>query len=68
MTLRKVFAKVISDDLNSFIYNAGIVGCRSNVDCLPSSFSISDIIYSENLPNLHNIVMACMLSIIDNLK
>jgi len=68
MTLNRLFAKVLMDDLNSFVYDGSIAGCSSTVGCLPSGFSISCSGYSEKLPQLLDVVTSRILSIIEELK
>jgi len=68
MSLMRIFVKILEDDLNSFIYDATMVGCNARVACLPSGLSISVSGYSEKLPQLLNVVTRRMLSIIDEMK
>ena len=68
MTLSRLYVKVLEDDLNSFIYDASLAGCRAKVACLPSGYSISVSGYSEKLPHLLDVVTGRMLSIIAEMK
>merc|ERR1711957_691796 len=68
MTLNRLFAKVLMDDLNAFVYDGSIAVCSSTVGCLPSGFSISCSGYSEKLPQLLDVVTSRILSIIEELK
>ena len=68
MTLMRIYVKILEDDLNSFIYDASLVGCRARVTCLPSGISVSASGYSEKLPHLLDVVAGRMLSIIEEMK
>ena len=68
MTLMRIFGKILDDDLNSYIYDASLAGCRARVTCLPTGISISVNGYSEKLPHLLDVVTGRMLSIIDEMK
>lgn len=68
MTLMRIYVKVLEDDLNSYIYDASLAGCRARVSCLPSGISISVNGYSEKLPHLLDVVTGRMLSIIKEMK
>lgn len=68
MTLSRLYVKVLEDDLNSFIYDASLAGCRAKVACSPSGYSISVSGYSEKLPHLLDVVTGRMLSIIEEMK
>jgi insulysin len=68
MTLNRLFVKVLEDDLNSYIYDASLAGCRARVTCLPSGYSISVNGYSEKLPLLLDVVTRRMLSITEEMK
>jgi len=68
MTLSRLYVKVLADDLNSYIYDANLAGCRARVACIPSGYSISVNGYSEKLPHLLDVVTGRMLSIIGEMK
>jgi insulysin len=68
MTLMRTYVKVLEDDLNSYIYDASLAGCRARVSCLPSGISVSVNGYSEKLPHLLDVVTGRMLSIINEMK
>lgn len=68
MTLMRIYAKVLADDLNSYIYDATLAGCRARVGCVPSGVSITVNGFSEKLPHLLDVVTGRMLSIIEEMK
>jgi len=68
MTLNRLFVKVLEDDLNSYIYDASLAGCRARVACLPSGYSVSVSGYSEKIAHLLDVVTSRMLSIIQEMK
>lgn len=68
MTINRIFVKVLEDDLNSFIYDASLAGCKAKVTCLPSGISVSVSGFSDKLPHLLDVVTGRMLSIIQELK
>ena len=68
MTYMRIYVKVLEDDLNSYIYDASLAGCRARVSSIPSGVSISVDGYSEKLPHLLDVVTGRMLSIIEEMK
>jgi insulysin len=68
MTYNRIFQRVLSDDLNSFVYDASIAGCNYRVSCAPSGYRISVRGYSEKLPFLLETLMSRILSLIQEMK
>lgn len=68
MSLMRIYVKILEDDLNSYIYDASLAGCRARVACLPSGISISVNGFNEKLPHLLDVVTGRMLSIIEEMK
>uniref|UniRef100_A0A7S4HIU6 Insulin-degrading enzyme n=1 Tax=Odontella aurita TaxID=265563 RepID=A0A7S4HIU6_9STRA len=68
MTLNRLYQKVLRDDLNEFVYDAGVAGCSYRVACLPTGYRISVSGYSEKLPHLLDVVTSRMLSLIAEMK
>ena len=68
ITLNRIFQKVLSDDLNSYVYDASVAGCNYRVTCVPTAYSLSVSGYSEKLPHLLDVVTSRIASLIDELK
>jgi len=68
ITLNRIFQKVLSDDLNSYVYDASVAGCNYNVDCVPSAYRISVSGYSEKIPHLLDVVTSRIASLIEEMK
>lgn len=68
ITLNRLFQKVLSDDLNSYVYDASVAGCNYNVACVPSAYQLSVSGYSEKLPHLLDVVTSRIASLIDEMK
>jgi insulysin len=68
MTLNRLYAKVLRDDLSEYVYDASIAGCSYRVTCVPLGFRVSLSGYSEKLPHLVEVVTSRMLSLIDEMK
>ncbi len=68
ITLNRIFQKVLSDDLNSYVYDASVAGCSYRVDCVPSAYLISVSGYSEKIPHLLHVVTTRIASLIDEMK
>jgi len=68
MTMNRIFQRVLSDDLNSFVYDASIAGCNYRVTNLPSGYRISVSGYSEKLPFLLDTLTSRMLSLMEQMK
>jgi insulysin len=68
MTLNRIFQRVLNDDLNSFVYDASIAGCRYSVACAPNGYRISARGYSEKVPFLLETLTTRILSLIDEMK
>lgn len=66
--MNRLFVKILEDDLNSYIYDSTLAGCRARVSCIPSGFAISVSGYSEKLPHLLDVVTTRMLTIIEEMK
>lgn len=68
ITLGRIFQSVLSDDLNSHVYDAMVAGCTYRVACTPSAFSLSVGGYSEKLPRLLDAVTSRIDSLIAEMK
>ena len=68
MTLNRLYAKVLRDDLSEFVYDASIAGSNYRVTCIPTGFRVSLSGYSESIPQLLETVTSRMLSLIEELK
>jgi len=68
MTLNRLYQKVLNDDLNSFVYDAGVAGCNYRVTCTPTGFRISVSGYSEKLTDLLDVVTSRMQSLLQEMK
>ena len=68
MTLNRLYAKVLRDDLSEFVYDASIAGCNYRVTCVPLGFRLSLSGYSEKLPHLLEVVTSRMLTLIEEMK
>lgn len=68
ITLNRLFQKVLSDDLNSFVYDAAVAGCSYRVSCVPSAYRLSVSGYSEKLPHLLDVVTNRIASLIEEMK
>lgn len=68
ITLNRIFADVLSDDLNSYAYDAAVAGCNYRVSCTPSAYRLSVSGYSEKLPHLLDVVTSRIASLIEELK
>jgi len=68
MTLNRLYAKVLRDDLAEYVYDASIAGCSYRVTCVPLGFRVSLSGYSEKLPHLLEVVTSRMLSLIEEMK
>jgi len=68
ITLNRIFQKVLSDDLNSYVYDASVAGCNYRVSCTPSAYGISVSGYSEKLPHLLDVVTSRIGGLIDEMK
>lgn len=68
MTLNRLYAKVLRDDLNEYVYDASIAGCNYSVTCLPLGFRVSVSGFSEKLPHLLEVVTSRMLTLIEEMK
>lgn len=68
ITLNRLFQKVLSDDLNSYVYDASLAGCNYAVSCIPSAYRLSLSGYSEKLPHLLDVVTSRIASLIEEMK
>ena len=68
MTLNRLYQKVLQDDLNEFVYDAGVAGCSYGVACVPTGYRLSVSGYSEKLPRLLDVVTSRMLELIEEMK
>lgn len=68
MTLNRLYAKVLRDDLSEYVYDASIAGMSYRVTCIPTGFRVSVSGYSEKLPHLLEVVTSRMLSLIQEMK
>ena len=68
ITLNRLFQKVLTDDLNSYVYDASVAGCNYSVDCAPSAYRLSVSGYSEKIPHLLNVVTSRITSLIGEMK
>jgi insulysin len=68
MTLSRIYQRVLNDDLNSFVYDASLAGCRYSISCAPTGYKLSVRGYSEKLPILVDTLTTRMLSLIEELK
>eukprot|EP00571_Detonula_confervacea_P002850 CAMPEP_0172329606 /NCGR_PEP_ID=MMETSP1058-20130122/60967_1 /TAXON_ID=83371 /ORGANISM="Detonula confervacea, Strain CCMP 353" /LENGTH=1213 /DNA_ID=CAMNT_0013046787 /DNA_START=164 /DNA_END=3805 /DNA_ORIENTATION=+ len=68
ITLNRIFQKVLSDDLNSYVYDASVAGCNYRVACVPTAYSLSVSGYSEKLPHLLDVVTSRIASLIEEMK
>ncbi|KAL7468998.1 hypothetical protein ACHAXS_009237 [Conticribra weissflogii] len=68
ITLNRLFQKVLTDDLNSYVYDATVAGCNYRVSCVPSAYRFSVSGYSEKLPHLLDVVTARIASLIQEMK
>jgi insulysin len=68
ITLNRIFQKVLSDDLNSFVYDASVAGRNYRVSCVPGSYRLSVTGYSEKLPHLLDVVTSRIASLIEEMK
>ena len=68
ITLCRIFEKVLSYDLNSYVYDASVAGLTYGVSCVPSAFGVSVGGYSEKLPHLLDVVTNRIASLIEEMK
>jgi len=68
MTFMRIYERMLNDDLNSFVYDAGQAGSGYRVSIAPTGVRISLSGYSEKLPDLLETVTTRMLSLIEELK
>jgi len=68
MTLNRLYAKVLNDDLNSYVYDANMAGCSYRVVCTPTGYSLTVSGYSEKLPILLDVLTSRMLSLLSEMK
>eukprot|EP00584_Thalassiosira_punctigera_P019071 CAMPEP_0172574708 /NCGR_PEP_ID=MMETSP1067-20121228/136839_1 /TAXON_ID=265564 ORGANISM="Thalassiosira punctigera, Strain Tpunct2005C2" /NCGR_SAMPLE_ID=MMETSP1067 /ASSEMBLY_ACC=CAM_ASM_000444 /LENGTH=1227 /DNA_ID=CAMNT_0013367341 /DNA_START=363 /DNA_END=4046 /DNA_ORIENTATION=- len=68
ITLNRIFSNVLSDDLNSYVYDASVAGCNYHVSCTPSAYRLSVGGYSEKLPHLLDVVTSRIASLIEEMK
>lgn len=68
ITLNRLFQKVLTDDLNSHVYDASVAGCSYSVDCTPSAYRLSVGGYSEKIPHLLDVVTSRIASLIGEMK
>ncbi|KAL7538426.1 hypothetical protein ACHAXR_012769 [Thalassiosira sp. AJA248-18] len=68
ITLSRIFQSVLSEDLNSYIYDASVAGCNYRVSCVPSAYRLSVSGYSEKLPHLLDVVTSRIASLIEEMK
>ena len=68
ITLNIIFSSVLSDDLNSYVYDASVAGCNYRVSCTPSAYELSVSGYSEKLPYLLDVVTSRIASLIEEMK
>lgn len=68
ITMNRLFQKVLSDDLNSYVYDASVAGCNYRVSCTPSAYGLSVSGYSEKLPHLLDVVTSRIASLIEEMK
>jgi insulysin len=68
ITLNRLFQKVLTDDLNSYVYDASVAGCSYSVDCTPSAYRLSVGGYSEKIPHLLDVVTSRIASLIGEMK
>mmetsp|Transcript_34158 Transcript_34158/g.71910 ORF Transcript_34158/g.71910 Transcript_34158/m.71910 type:complete len:1204 (-) Transcript_34158:110-3721(-) len=68
ITLSRIFQKVLSDDLNSYVYDASVAGCNYRVSVVPSAYRLSVSGYSEKLPHLLDVVTSRIASLIEEMK
>ncbi|KAL3809582.1 hypothetical protein ACHAXA_005798 [Cyclostephanos tholiformis] len=68
ITLNRLFQKVLTDDLNSYVYDASVAGCSYSVDCVPSAYRLAVSGYSEKIPHLLDVVTSRIASLIGEMK
>jgi len=68
ITLNRLFEKVLTEDLNSYVYDASVAGCNYRVSCSPGAYRISCSGYSEKLPYLLGVVTSRIASLIEEMK
>ncbi|KAL9185105.1 hypothetical protein ACHAXT_002882, partial [Thalassiosira profunda] len=68
ITLNRIFQNVLSDDLNSYVYDASVAGCNYRVSVVPSAYRLSVSGYSEKLPHLLDVVTSRIASLIEEMK
>jgi secreted Zn-dependent insulinase-like peptidase len=68
MTLARIFQKMLSDDLNSYVYDATIAGSYYRVLCTPFGFSIALTGFSEKLLHLLEVVLSRIFSLLEDMK
>lgn len=68
ITLNRLFGKILSEDLNSYVYDATCSGINYRVTCVPSAYAISVSGFSEKLPHLLDVVTARVGTLIEEMK
>lgn len=68
ITLNRLFQKVLTDDLNSYVYDASVAGCNYSADCAPSAYRLAVSGYSEKIPHLLDVVTSRIASLIGEMK
>lgn len=68
ITLNRIFQKILTDDLNSYVYDASVAGCNYSVDCVPSAYRLSVSGYSEKIVHLLDVVTSRIASLIAEMK
>jgi len=68
MTLARIFQKILSDDLNSYAYDATIAGSFYRVSCTPFGFSIVLTGFSEKLIHLLEVVVKRIFSLLEQMR
>lgn len=68
MTLNRIFQRVLSDDLNSFVYDASVAGCRYKLGPAPTGFRLSVDGYSEKLLFLLETLTSRVLGLIGEMQ
>ena len=68
ITFNRLFEKVLSDDLNSYVYDANVAGMHYSVSVVPSAYRINVSGYSEKLSHLLDVVTSRISSLITEMK
>mmetsp|Transcript_5240 Transcript_5240/g.7540 ORF Transcript_5240/g.7540 Transcript_5240/m.7540 type:complete len:1284 (-) Transcript_5240:110-3961(-) len=68
MTLARLFQKVLYDDLNSYVYDAGMAGCSYRIVAAPSGFRIVISGYNDKLPILADVLLNRITTLISEMQ